>query len=31
VRVELDSAGEIQLVTIPALPEGEPLLAEALA
>ena len=31
VRVELDSEGQIQLVTIPALPEGEPLLAEALA
>ena len=31
VRVELDSEGQIQLVTIPALTEGNPLLAEAMA
>jgi len=31
VRVELDSEGQIQLVTVPALPEGNPLLAETVA
>ena len=31
VRVELDSEGEIQLVTIPAMPEENSLLAEVMA